>query len=359
MTKTVIEIETKTFLRFWLVILGMGLLVGFVTQAWSGILIVLIAAFLAIALQPLAKRIDRIGGSKERKSLSSVVAVIVVVLGVTLVLGLVGPVVVRETSKFLQHAPEEVGRFLGSVDIDGFGQSVGIEDLSTQLTTAVRNFSATLVENLSSFAFDSVGAIIGLVTSAIMVIVLTILFMLQGPELLERFWKRMENRSKAKGQAWQRLASRMAGVVAKYMSGQMLVALLDGTVVTVMVLILGLIFPAVDPGLAVPMGLLAVILYMVPMFGPVITTVVTALMLLFNSPWAAVVFVVIYMVYAQVENNVIAPKIQGKGLDLPPLLILIAIVVGTYAFGLIGTLAAIPVAGCIKVILEEYPNLKG
>ena len=58
------------------------------------------------------------------------------------------------------------------------------------------------------------------------------------------------------------------------------------------------------------------------------------------------------------ENNVIAPKIQGDALNLPAVAILVAIVIGMYMFGLLGAIIAVPVAGCIRVLVDEYPNIK-
>ena len=62
--------------------------------------------------------------------------------------------------------------------------------------------------------------------------------------------------------------------------------------------------------------------------------------------------------YSQIENNVIAPKIQGDALNLKPLVILCAIVIGMYMFGLLGAIIAIPIAGCIRVLVDEYPNIR-
>ena len=62
--------------------------------------------------------------------------------------------------------------------------------------------------------------------------------------------------------------------------------------------------------------------------------------------------------YAQVENNIIAPKIQGDALKLRPVVVLGAIVIGMYMFGLLGAIIAIPIAGCIRVLVEEYPNIR-
>ena len=60
----------------------------------------------------------------------------------------------------------------------------------------------------------------------------------------------------------------------------------------------------------------------------------------------------------KIENNLISPKIQGNALKLQPVVILCAVVIGMYMFGLLGAIIAIPIAGCIRVLVEEYPNIK-
>ena len=135
-----------------------------------------------------------------------------------------------------------------------------------------------------------------------------------------------------------------------------MVAVLDGLVVTVAVLLLSFTF-GLPGGLALPMGLIAMVFYLIPMFGPIISCVLITLVLMFSSPVAAAVFLVFYIVYAQIENNVIAPKIQGNALNLPATMVLVAIIIGMNVFGLLGAIIAIPIAGCIKVIVEELPNL--
>ena len=149
----------------------------------------------------------------------------------------------------------------------------------------------------------------------------------------------------------------MSTVVAKYVSAQVLVALLDGIVTTNFVFILSLIFD-ISSGIAIPLGLISFLFYLIPMFGPIITCVINSILLFVNSPWSALSFFLFYVIYQQIENNIIAPRIQGKGLGLSPLVILIAIVIGMYAFGLIGCLIAIPIAGCIKVIVDEYSAIR-
>ena len=356
MSKT-IDVDTKTFIRFWAVILGLGLIGLFIIKAMTGIIIVLASIFFAVALRPLAKKIDNIDKSKERRSLASILAVIIVVFSIFAAIGLVGPAIINETSNFVANAPEQINSILESGKIDRIGSSLGIPDLKNQISASVREISQNFIGDLSKLTISSISTIGSILTAVILIIVLTILFMLQGPQILNSLWNSLADKNKNASKVWRRLISRFADVIAKYVSGQLLVAILDGIVVTASILIISLIF-GISASLASPMGLIAAFFYLIPMFGPIITAILVTLLLIPNSFWAGLAFLIFYAIYAQIENNVISPRIQGKGLNLPPLLILVAVTIGVYAFGLIGCVIAIPIAGCIKVFIEEYPNLK-
>lgn len=353
-----IDVDTKTFVRFWLVILAFVLIGAFIWQAKTGILIVLGAAFLAIALSPLAHTIDRIDKNKERSKISAVISVVLLVVGIVAVIGFVGPVVVNETTQFASEAPAQIAKVLNDDTLNNIGNNLGIPDLKDQIMTSLSDASKSIVTNLSGFALDSFGAISSIITTTILVIVLTIFFMLEGPDMMNKFWDFVDDKSSnSNRKVVQRVVNRMGEVIAKYVSGQAMVALLDGVVVMAAVFVLSLIF-GFSAALAIPMGLFAMVCYLIPMFGPIITAVIVTLLIFFSNPWAALVFLVFYVIYAQIENNAISPRIQGKGLSLPPLVILISITIGMYAFGLIGCIVAIPVAGCIRVLIEEMPALR-
>ena len=77
-------------------------------------------------------------------------------------------------------------------------------------------------------------------------------------------------------------------------------------------------------------------------------------MIAFNSIPAAIIYVIYFIVYQQVENNFISPNIQARRIDLSALAILVAVTIGIYLFGIIGGIIAIPIAGSIRVLIEEY-----
>ena len=279
------------------------------------------------------------------------------VLGV--VVAMVGPVVIEQTTQFVQQLPQTFEHTLGGWDgINDFGQTIGIDNLQNEIATALQNFSSSFVSNIGNTLVMSVGTVAKVLTNIILTIVLTLFFSLEGPSIIDAGWNVIEGRRKNSAvRAWKRLAGRMVDVVSTYVSHQAMVALLDGLVVTIVVLLLSFTF-GLPGGLALPMGLLAMVFYLIPMFGPIISCMLITLVLLFSSPVAAAIFLVFYIIYAQIENNVIAPKIQGNALNLPATMVLVAIIIGMNIFGLLGAIIAIPIAGCIKVIVEELPNLR-
>jgi len=358
MSKQLIEVDTKTFVRFWLVILAFGLLGLFLWKARAGLIIVGIAIFLAIAIQPLADKIKRLL-KKEHSTAASVLAYTFIILVICLVVAVAAPVVVGETVRFVGQLPETFeGTFGGWDGVNELGNKIGINDLQGQILGAVESFSVHFLQNFSNLVFAGIGTISQLLTNLVLILVLTLLFAIEGPEILRSFWDLLSGRRKdAPVRAYQHLTTRIGEVIATYVSKQVTVAVLDGVVVGVAILLLSLIF-GFSSGLAAPMGLVAMVLYLIPMFGPIISCGLITLLLMFSSPAAGIVFLIFYIVYAQVENNFIAPKIQGNALNLPSALILTAIVIGMYMFGLIGAIIAIPIAGCIKVAVEEWPKLR-
>lgn len=352
-----IEVDTKTFIRFWLVVAALFLVFTAVQQAATGLLIVGLAVFLAIAVAPLVKKVEKILGP-DKKSLAAGLTVGGIVLVIGVALAVIGPVVVSETSRFVAQTPELIQNGSFSWEgIDNLGKVFGIESAHTEIINAVKNFSQDFLANFSGNFLSSVGAIGSFLTGLVLVIVLAILCLTQGPDIINTLGKKLDDKTGKASAVIKRTLSRMAGVISKYLSGQALVAVIDGVATWIMVFILSLIFQF-SPGLAFPMALIAMLFYLIPMFGPIITAALVSVVLFFSSPVAGIIFLVVYIVYEQIENNVIAPKVQGNAMDLPSLIVLISITIGMYMFGLLGAIISIPIAGMVKVIIDEYPNFR-
>ena len=89
------------------------------------------------------------------------------------------------------------------------------------------------------------------------------------------------------------------------------------------------------------------------MVGATIAGLLSAVILGLNIPTAGLFFLIYFLIYQQIENNVISPMIQARNNQLSALIIFVALTIGVYAFGLLGALLAIPLAACVKILLQE------
>jgi len=360
-----IETDTRTFMKFWLVPLVIAGILLFLYKAVTGLVIVGISIFLALALKPLVRKVNNFftkyfGKDKKHQTASAVLAYLIVVLIIGAIVAIVGPVVVNETAKFVQHFPDTFENTFGGWEgVNNLGKMIGIDNLRDEIINSLTALSNNLLGVLGNNLVSSVSGVADTIMKIVLVLVLTLLFLLEGPALAESFWKSVGSgeRDKKPVAVAKRVVSRMADVVSTYVSRQVIVAILDGCASMAIVFILSLIL-GFSSSLAVPMGMTTMAFYMIPMFGQFIGGTLVTLLLFFSSPLAALIFAIIYIVYAQIENNIIAPKIQGNALNLPAVMILIAIVIGMYMFGLLGAIIAVPIAGCVRVLMEEYPNIK-
>lgn len=360
-----IEADTKTFVKFWSIPVIIFIVLFILNKALTGLVVIGISIFLALALKPLVNKVDsfftkHFGTEKKHQTTSAVLAYIIVVVVIGGILAVIGPVVVNETSKFIQQAPEMLEKNFGGWDgVNDFGRTFGISDLHGDIVNSLNNLSQDILGQLGSNFVASVSGIADIGMKIVLVLVLTLLFLLEGPMLMDMFWKSISSgeQNKKPITVAQRVLSRMANVISTYVSKQMLVAVLDGCASALIVFILSLCTD-VPSSLAIPMGMITMIFYMIPMFGQFIGGTLVTLVLVSSNPLAGAIFALVYILYAQIENNLIAPKIQGNALNLPAVMILSAVVIGMYMFGLLGAIIAIPIAGCIRVLIDEYPNIK-
>ena len=321
--------------------------------------------FLALALKPLVRKVDgfftkALGSNNKHQTLSAVMAYLIVVLVIGAIVAIVGPVVVNETAKFIEKFPDTFEKTFGGWDgVNNFGKSIGIEDLHAGITSAMSGLSNNLMGFLGNNLVSSVSGVADIVMKIVLVLVLTLLFLLEGPDMLNNIWKTLgaDNDENRRVNVARDVISKMSNVISTYVSKQVLVAMIDGLAAALIVFLLSL-FLGNSSSLAIPMGMITMLFYLIPMFGQFIGGTLVTVILFFSSPIAAGIFAITYIVYSQVENNVIAPKIQGDALKLQPVVILSAVTIGMYMLGLLGAIVAIPIAGCIRVLLEEYPRIR-
>jgi predicted PurR-regulated permease PerM len=149
-----------------------------------------------------------------------------------------------------------------------------------------------------------------------------------------------------------RLFDRIGAAVGNYVAGALGQALIAGVLAYVVLLILGVPYA----------GSLAVIIFLldlVPLVGATLGAIIVGIITLFNDfPTVTVIWVIWSIVYQQLENNVIQPRIQARAVQVHPFVVLTSVLFGSTLFGVLGALLAIPVAAAIQISIIEYNRLR-
>jgi predicted PurR-regulated permease PerM len=135
--------------------------------------------------------------------------------------------------------------------------------------------------------------------------------------------------------------------VGGYVTGNLAISLIAGALATFVLLILGVPF-------AVALGLLVGLLDLIPLVGATVAAIIVVAVGFLHSVVAGIVLVVFFVVYQQAENHVLQPVVYHRTVSLSPLAILVAVLVGAELAGILGALAAIPVAGAIQVLILDF-----
>jgi predicted PurR-regulated permease PerM len=105
---------------------------------------------------------------------------------------------------------------------------------------------------------------------------------------------------------------------------------------------------------AVALGLIVAILDLIPLAGATIAAIIVGTVAFIHSVPAGIVVLAFFIVYQQVENHVLQPVVYGRTVQLSPLLVLISVLIGAQLAGVLGALAAIPVAGSLQVVFLDW-----
>ncbi len=346
-----IQIDTRTFVRFWLVVIGFALAAFAIYSARTALFIIGLSVFLAIALSPPVNKLAKILPSKSRV-LSTAIAYIVVIAVLGVIVTLVIPPIVEQTARFVQNVPSLVDT--ATKQSSGLTRLIGHYNLQPEVDKVLNSMKASagqFASGAGSFLINSIGSVLSVITAFILVLVLTFLMLVEGPLWLKRLWNLYTNNDRMNHH--RKLMGQMYNIVTSYVTGQLTVSSIAGTVAGVSVFTLSL-FLNVPASLSVPSAAIIFLFSLIPMFGAMIGALVVSTVLALNNITAAIIFLVFFILYQQLEANYISPTIQSKKIALSALAILIAVTTGIYLFGIAGGIVSIPIAGCIKVLIEDY-----
>ena len=199
--------------------------------------------------------------------------------------------------------------------------------------------------DFGSGAVAGVGAVAGFVTGLVLMVVVLFFFLKDGPAIWHFVMRPFEGRSLARA---QRIGAKTVDTLGSYIRGTASVALIDAVGIGI-----GLVILQVP--LALPLAVLVFLLSFIPLVGATVAGILAALVaLVANGPLSALLVVGVVVLVNQLEGNFLQPVLMGRALRLYPLVILLALTVGTVLSGILGAVLAVPLAAVAWGIIQVW-----
>jgi predicted PurR-regulated permease PerM len=341
----VIHIRPRSIVLVVAIVLAFALALEVVMIAGQVIVWIFIALFLALAINPLVEWLRRKG--VHRRGLAVAIAFSVVLLAVVGFAAVFVPILVDQVGKFIDAVPGYVRDLTNGKGRLGFLERD--YQVVEKVEKAIKHNSAGKVIGVSNVALSLTKGVISAVVATITIAFMTLFMLLEGPAWVERFFALLPEES---AKRWRAVGRDVYRTVGGYVAGNLLISLIAGTLAGVVLWILGVPYP-------VPLGLLVGLLDLIPLAGATLAAVVVTGIAFTAGVWPGVIVLVYFVVYQQIENQLLQPVIYGKTVQLSPLAVLIAVLLGAKLGGIVGALAAIPVAGAIQIILRDILSNRG
>lgn len=307
--------------------------------------LIFVSFFLAMALNPAVSFVTRKLKSKSRVR-GTAVAYLAVITVLIAFFSLIIPPLVNQSSQFVRDVPDKI-KNLENQD-SAVGRLVRRYDLSEQLNKLANEWSDNISDTDGPVLTTANKILTGFI-AFITVLVLTFMMLIEGPLWVSKF---IGTLPKHRQQHAKTLMTRMYGLVTSFVNAQVLIALIAAGFALVALTIASSVFNvSVNP---IALAGLVALFGIIPTIGNIIAAIVVALACLFSSVPLAITMLVYFVIYQQIENVTIQPYMQSRKNDLSPLLVFIAALLGIGFGGILGGFVAIPAAGCLKILIEDY-----
>ncbi len=301
--------------------------------------LIIISLFFAAGLNPAVEFFQR-RGLKRTGAVACVVGIVLAFVGVFS--AVVIPPVVHQLNLLLKDAPTLIANLKNNPTLDSLNVKYGIID------TIQKKVNAGVHDG--QFVVGAFGGVIGVgkavlsgTVATLTILILTLYFLASLPSVTQAAYRfvPLSRRDRV-----SRISDAIIKRVGAFVSGQASVAVIAGIFALVLSLALGLPY-------ASAISLLVFLCGLIPLIGHILGCAAFTIVALTKSPTDAIIVFVCYVIYIQLENYFILPRIMRRSLSMPGLVTIIAALVGVSLLGVIGGLLAVPIAAAILLIVDE------
>lgn len=300
--------------------------------------LLLISVFLAIALSPLVNMLDRRRFPRWAAILSVYLAIVVSIFSIGLA---VVPPVVKGVNDLVNNLPRYVQDLRKNKQFRKYDEKYNVVDSldkeAKKLPSRIGDAAGTLRD-----------VTVGVFTKAVQlltVLVITFILILDGRRFAEWFFRQLGPQGEARA---RKVARDINRAVVGYVVGNLLISVVAGIVTWLTLEILGVPF-------AVPLAVVMALFDLIPLVGATLGGIIIGIVCaIVDFPTAPIVWVVVLILYQQLENHLIQPIIYGRTVQLHPLLVIVAILIGGTLLGVLGALLAIPAAAVVQIVIRDW-----
>src|SRR4051794_21191002 len=337
----VLRVRPRTVAMVSAILIGIAAALWIVWIARQVITWVLIASFLALALDPAVRWVQR--GMVARRGAAAGLVYVIVLLVIAGLAAIFVPTLVSQVNKFVDALPGYVSDLTHGRGPFGF--------LETKYHVVERVKDAVNGKGGgggfaggASAVFDVTRSVATAIAGVITIIFMTFFMLLEGPSCIERGFAAMKPASQER---WRPVGHDIYRIIGGYVSGNLVISFIAATASTIVLLAAGVPFP-------LALGLLVFILDLIPLAGATLAAVILAIVAFSHSTTAGIVVVAFFVLYQQLENHLLQPLVYGRTVRISPLLALISVLIGAEVAGVLGALGAIPIAGSIQAVLADW-----
>lgn len=319
-----VEISYKTILFATAIILGVWFI--FIIRE------IIILTFLSIILvAALLKPVGFLHSKRVPRALAVLIVYLLLIVIISLIGGIIVPPLVSQTSEFVSNLPkiiETINAFLAFNNIPA-GDVAGV------LTSQINSIAGNIV-SITKAVFSSIFSVVTM-------------FVLSFYLLLE--WKTFIRliSSLFSGKQERRVAGLILKVekgLGSWVRGQLTLSIIIGVATYIGLTILGIPY-------ALPLALVAGILEVIPLIGPIIAAIPAIAVGLTVSPVLGLAVVALFIIVQQLENHIVVPMVMSKVVGLQPAIVIIALLIGSTIAGIGGAFLAVPIILIIKIIIKD------
>lgn len=330
--------SNRTIVRVILTAVAIFAALYFVYLIRSVLGLLFIAVFLAVALAPLVESLVRL---KVKRGFA-ILLTYLGLLGIVFLLGLmVVPPIVNGVNDFTDNVPGYVADLRDSKTFRKYDDKYAI---TPKLEEQARKLPSHISEAASGLRTVTVG-VFGAIVQLVTILVMTFFLLLDGRRMLGFLFREL---GPERGARFQKISEDVYRAVGGYVAGNLLISLVAGISSYIVMSILGIPF-------AVPLAVLVGLFDLIPLVGSTIAGAIIAVVAaIVGFPGKLIAWVIFLVVYQQLENNLIQPVVYKRTVQIHPLIVIVAILIGGSLLGVLGALLAIPIAASVQIVVKEY-----